>query len=162
MKKATGVKKINLAKLKKEVWQLVSIAIRLRDADCHGQVECISCNYKGYYIRDKIQAGHFFQSRNFGGVRWNFDNIHGQCQFCNGGRQGNVYRYYKKLVSKIGQSRIDKIDNTADDRLKENIEFIQEVKKNAISLIRKEAKKKNLYDWKQLLTKKEVNSWPVD
>jgi hypothetical protein len=162
MKRATRVKKINLAKLKKEVWQLVSIAIRLRDADVHGQVTCISCNYTGYYIRDKIQAGHFFQSRNFQGVRWNFDNIHGQCQFCNGGRQGNVYRYYTKLKEKIGQNRIDKLNNNADEKIKETIDFILEVKEMAIKIIAKNAKEKNIYDWKQLITKKEINSWPVN
>jgi len=156
---ATRVKKINLAQLKKDVWKIVSIAVRLRDADNHGQVECISCNYKGYYIRDKIQAGHFFQSRNYPNIRYNFDNIHGQCAKCNMGLHGNIYRYYMKLKGKIGQKKIDVLDNTGNNSVKITIEYLLKVKEDSIKVIQTESQKKKLYDWKTLFTKKELETW---
>ncbi len=161
-KKTTRVKKINLVQLKKDVWKVLSVAVRLRDADNHGQVECISCGYKGYYIKDKIQAGHFFQARNYPAVRYNLDNIHGQCSKCNLALHGNVYRYYLKLKQKIGQKRIDEVNQKADEGLKITVDYMLEIKQEAIKLIAKESKKKNLKDWQQLFTKKEIESWHVN
>lgn len=160
-KKATRVKKITLAQAKKDVWKVLSVAVRLRDADVHGQVKCISCNYQGYYIKDKIQAGHFFQSRNHPYVRYNFDNLHGQCAKCNLGMHGNVYRYYLGLKEKIGQKRVDTINANADLPCKITVESLMEIKTQAINLLVKESKKKNLKDWQQLFTKKELESWHV-
>lgn len=160
--KTTKVKKINLVQLKKDVWKIVSIAVRLRDANVHGEVECISCNYKGYYIKDKIQAGHFFQSRNYPNIRYNLNNIHGQCAKCNMGLHGNIYRYYQKLKKKIGQKEVDVLDNISNNSLKITVEYLLNVKHECIEVIIKESKRKNIYDWKQLFTKKELETWHVN
>lgn len=138
------------------MWKFVSVAVRLRDAKSNGFCKCISCDYTGYYIRDKLQAGHFFQSRNFKGVRWNFDNIHAQCQKCNGAYHGNIYNYYLSLKKKIGQKRIDDLHADAVADFKETIEFLDFIKKIACEIILKQAKKKNIWDWESLFTKQEV------
>jgi hypothetical protein len=159
--KATRVKKRTLAQVKKDTWKIVSLAIRLRDCNVHGQVECISCNTVAYYIKDNIHAGHFFQSRNFSGVRWDLNNIHGQCAKCNIGLAGNQYRYSVKLRQKIGEKSIELLNTKADEKFKETVVFLDELKQKCINIILQESKDKNLYDWKQMFTKKEVESWHV-
>lgn len=142
---------------KKKVWKIISVAIRIRDSDSNGYCQCISCSYTGYYIRDKIQAGHFFQARNFKGVRWNFDNIHAQCQKCNGALQGNIYNYYIKLKDKVGQDTIDDIHKrSSDNNFKESIEYLESVKTTACQIIKYNAETKDIWDWKTLFTKQEV------
>jgi len=159
MKKATQIKKRTLAQVKKDVWRVLSLAVRLRDADVHGQCTCISCNTIAYYIKDNVHAGHFFQSRNFPGVRWDLNNIHGQCAKCNIGKAGNQYRYYLNLRNKIGEDGVNQLNKKADEKRKETIQDLEILKQQCINIILAESAAKRLYDWKELFTKKEIDSW---
>ena len=92
---------------KKSVSQLKAIAvrhfhkfIRTRDKD----LPCISC---GRYT--KLQAGHFYSAGNHPSVRFNEDNVHGQCIQCNHFLSANLLPYRANLIKKIGQERVDKI-----------------------------------------------------
>jgi hypothetical protein len=92
---------------KKSVSQLIAIAvrhfhkfIRTRDKD----LPCISC---GRYT--KLQAGHFYSAGNHPSVRFNEDNVNGQCIQCNHFLSGNLLPYRANLIKKIGQERVDKI-----------------------------------------------------
>ena len=92
---------------KKSVSQLKKIAvthfhkyIRNRDKD----KPCISC---GKYTT--LQAGHFYSAGNNPTVRFNEDNVHGQCKRCNYFFSGNLIPYQQNLINKIGQERFDKI-----------------------------------------------------
>ena len=91
---------------KKSVSQLIAIAvrhfhkfIRTRDKD----LPCICC---GKYTT--LQAGHFYSASN-SSVRFNEDNVHGQCKKCNYFLSGNLLPYRENLIKKIGQERVDKI-----------------------------------------------------
>ena len=100
-----------MAKLKdKTVSQLKAIAvrhfhkfIRTRDQDR----PCISC---GKYTT--LQAGHFSSAGNHPSVKFNEDNVHGQCKRCNYFLSGNLLPYRDNLILKIGQERFDKITLT--------------------------------------------------
>lgn len=148
--------KISLAKYKKSIWKFVSIAVRLRDADNQGICTCISCGKKGYYIRDVMQAGHFFTSKHHPNVRWNLMNIHAQCSACNGSLSGNVYRYALNLAKRYSKKLVKEIDELADLPYKENIIDLDLVKQQCILLIKTHAKNKNLYDWKDMFLKYEI------
>ena len=100
-----------MAKLKdKTVSQLKAIAvrhfhkfIRTRDQD----LPCISC---GKYTT--LQAGHFYSAGNHPSIKFNEDNVHGQCKRCNYFLSGNLLPYRDNLILKIGQERFDKITLT--------------------------------------------------
>jgi hypothetical protein len=97
-----------MAKLKdKTLSQLKAIAvrhfhkfIRTRDKD----QPCISC---GKYTT--LQAGHFYSAGYHPSVKFNEDNVHGQCKRCNYFLSGNLLPYKENLLKKIGQERFDKI-----------------------------------------------------
>lgn len=74
--------------------------IRLRD---RGQ-RCISCNY------DFQHAGHYYSAGSYPGLRFNEDNVHGQCISCNYYNHGNLTEYRFKLENKIGKERLNKLD----------------------------------------------------
>ena len=77
--------------------QVFNKFIRLRDA---GE-NCISCNKKPL----KENAGHFYNANNHWNVRFNEDNVHLQCEYCNTYLHGNLIEYQKNLVQKIDAER---------------------------------------------------------
>lgn len=87
--------------LKKKAIDIFHAWIRKRD---DGQ-PCISC---GRYV--KLQAGHFYSAGKFNHLRFNEDNVHGQCLKCNYYEQQSDTLYRKNLIEKIGNERVEKLD----------------------------------------------------
>lgn len=83
--------------------------IRLRDRE----KPCISCG------RHKIeQAGHYYPAGKFTSVRFNEDNVHGQCIQCNYYQHGNLIKYRVFLERRIGKERLDLLDSEATRKIK--------------------------------------------
>ena len=98
---------INKTLKKKTLLQLKAIAtkhfnkfIRNRDKD----KPCISC---GKYTT--LQAGHFYSAGKHSSVRFNEDNVHGQCLSCNYFKSGDLLNYRTNLIQKIGVDRFEKL-----------------------------------------------------
>ena len=87
-----------LGKVKKEVEAVCNAYIRKRD---EGQ-PCISCGQSNV-----LQAGHFFAVGGYDGIRFNEDNIHGECSRCNCWDESHLIKYRDNLLEKIGQERFD-------------------------------------------------------
>jgi len=137
-KQADKIKKINKEvrelkeKLKtkkdyeKELQTIVNKFIRLRDKD----QPCISCEKP---LNTKFDAGHFYPAGSYKNLRFNEDNIHGQCVACNQHRHGNLLEYRPRLIKRIGQDRTDELDRLRNipahfmiDELKELKEVYKE------------------------------------
>ena len=67
---------------------------------------CISC---GKPWQPTFQAGHLFSRKQYGGLKYHLDNIHGQCEYCNLRLEGNVTEYTLRLPDRIGSDRFDKL-----------------------------------------------------
>lgn len=80
---------------------LVHAYIRKRDEGKN----CISC---GCQWNDKFQAGHYYPGGSFETLKFNLDNINGQCEQCNLFKSGNFENYTLNLPKRIG---IDSFDN---------------------------------------------------
>jgi predicted nucleic acid-binding Zn-ribbon protein len=81
--------------------------IRLRDKD----LPCISCARN---MKDKkIHAGHFYSVGQFPELRFDEDNVHGQCEWCNIYLHGNGALYRMNLEKKIGSERLKLLDDRA-------------------------------------------------
>ena len=98
---------INKTLKKKTLLQLKAIAtkhfnkfIRNRDKD----KPCISC---GKYTT--LQAGHFYSAGKHSSVRFNEDNVHGQCLSYNYFKSGDLLNYRTNLIQKIGVDRFEKL-----------------------------------------------------
>ena len=97
-------KNVTHAGLKLKVRDLVHPYVRRRDAE-NG---CISCP------TGKVeQAGHFYAAGHFERLRYNLDNIHGQCLQCNYYKHGNLISYRINLEKKIGPERLEALDREA-------------------------------------------------
>lgn len=85
--------------------------IRARDFDfSRGLGKCICC---GGYVSwgSDWHAGHYWsKGANYDGIRWDEDNVHGQCKACNYYSGDAKIFYTRNLLKKIGQQRLDALD----------------------------------------------------
>ena len=107
----------------KELEAIFNRFIRLRDKD----EPCISCDKPaGQY---KLTAGHFYPAGSYKNLRFNEDNVHGQCWFnCNKNRHGNLLEYRPRLIKKIGQDRMAELERLKNIPAHYSIEEIKELK----------------------------------
>lgn len=98
---------------------------------------CISC---GCQWNSDFQAGHFYAAGSFETLRFDFDNIQGQCQQCNLYNNGNFENYSLRLPERIGLEKYNELVKKASidkqfskvwnlDNLKEIRDKIKQLKK---------------------------------
>lgn len=122
-KQAVVVKKAkrpSVAELKKKVQKMVNKKVRERDA----KEPCISCQ-KGAIEH----AGHYIAQGSTGALRFDPDNIHGQCSQCNVWKHGNLIEYRINLVKKIGLERVERLERHRHDVEKWTREDLEEIEK---------------------------------
>ena len=89
--------------------------IRLRDAMSSGMFRCISCGK----IKPIEQAdcGHF-HSRTHMSTRFDEDNCHAECRYCNRFSADHIIGYRENLIKKIGEQRFMLLDIKAHETKK--------------------------------------------
>lgn len=112
----------------------VNTFIRLRDKD----KVCISC---AGWLGKKYHAGHFYSVGSHPNLRFDEDNIHGQCEQCNIHFRGNQLEYRFHLPARIGMDKFEALEARKEVELKISVPDI----KLKIQYYRAEIKKiKNL------------------
>ena len=75
---------------------------------------CISC--RELKSVTKMHAGHFYSSGHYPILRFDPDNVHGQCERCNHFLSGNLNEYRKNLEVKVGRERLEILDQKSKAR----------------------------------------------
>jgi hypothetical protein len=76
---------------------------------------CISC---GCTYSEDFDAGHFYPSSQFSAIKFDLDNIHGQCIQCNRYKEGNFENYSLNLPNRIGIDNYNKLVKRAKNSKK--------------------------------------------
>jgi len=84
---------------------LVNRYVQIRDKGKN----CVSCNRPDE--GKKRDAGHFWSQGGNPSVRFDLDNIHVQCVYCNRDLHGNLLEYRPKLIQRIGKARFDDLEH---------------------------------------------------
>lgn len=105
----------------KDVQIIFNKYIRLRDKD----KGCISC---GRDLSSKYDAGHFFSVGSTPSLRFNEDNVHGQCVYCNQHLHGNIHDYTESLPLRIGKESFDKLRLLRNSLMKYSVTELKELK----------------------------------
>lgn len=105
----------------KELQVLFNRFIRLRDKD----KGCISCHTA---LKGKYDAGHYYSAGGNGEVRFNEDNVHGQCVYCNQHLHGNLLRYTDMLPNRIGLCKFRELKKLINTPRKYTIPELVEMK----------------------------------
>lgn len=114
--KAKIKKEPKLSDLKKIVQRKVNAYVRERDKD----LPCISC---GKFR--KLEAGHYWRMGSYDCLRYNLDNLAGQCHDCNRWKSGNQGEYRIGLIARIGEERVVWLDEHRNDEKKWSREELQ-------------------------------------
>ena len=97
----------SLPKLKGEAQILFNKWIRLRDED----QPCISC---GKFC-ESYDAGHYYATQGYDGLRFNPDNCHKECVKCNRFDDSHLIGYGFNLEVKLGKKRYNELIQRARD-----------------------------------------------
>lgn len=95
-------KRYSIPNLLKRAEEEFNLFIRTRD---QGK-PCISCGNWS-----TLQAGHYYPAGHSSILRFNEDNVHGQCCSCNLHKSGDLSNYRLNLERKIGKERLADLDN---------------------------------------------------
>ena len=85
--------------------------VRMRDKG----KPCVSC---GRDWDSSFQAGHRFDKKQYNRIRFDLDNIHGQCPGCNQYNDGNYNAYHLRLPKRIGMVEYQKLEKRAEIALR--------------------------------------------
>lgn len=101
-KKRTSSTRTLIVKLDK----VFSLYIRLRDSKAFGYrgFRCISCGQIKPF--EKADCGHYYSRKNMA-TRFDEDNCHAECSYCNRFDASHLIGYRENLSKKIGQQRLD-------------------------------------------------------
>lgn len=102
IKKQKTVGILKVSDLKRAIQKEVNAYVRLRDKD----LSCISCQR---FVEDK-EAGHYLSQGSTGILRYELDNLSGQCGSCNRWKHGNLIEYRINLVKKLGLARVEALE----------------------------------------------------
>lgn len=100
----SGPKKKSKPNLVKKLDRVFALYIRLRDTMPSGYCRCISCGRIKPFA--EIDCGHY-HGRTHMATRFDEDNCHGECHYCNRMSADHLIQYEKNLVKKIGQNKVD-------------------------------------------------------
>jgi len=104
-------RKLSLESLKALVARDLQMAIRMEAADDNGICCCVSCGTLGHY---KVMQGGHFVSRKFNATKFNEQNIHVQCENCNGHLKGNEWKHAEHIDKTYGAGTAQALRDLAD------------------------------------------------
>jgi len=121
-------KTVTIPKLKAKAQLVFNAYIRERDKD----QPCISC---GQF--KTLQAGHYYPVQGYDGLRFNEDNVHGECAGCNCFDEGHLIGYGGYLVLRIGVDRLTALGKQAKDYKHNGYKFSRHELLEIIALYKK-------------------------
>jgi len=106
------MKKLTLPKLKAKLQTVFNKYIRTRDSG-GGFFTCISCSLTK--TTDEMNAGHFFAVKGYDGLRFDEENVHGECAGCNCWNESHLIGYQDNLKKKIGTKNLNALKKRAEE-----------------------------------------------
>ena len=103
-------KKLTLPKLKAKLQPIFNKYIRLRDSG-GGFFTCIACGITK--STDVMNAGHYYAVKGYDSLRFNEDNVHGECAGCNCWDESHLIGYGTRLSAKIGENALQALHQQA-------------------------------------------------
>lgn len=125
----------------KRLDKVFSLYIRLRDSKPFGYkaFRCISCNKTKTF--NHADCGHYF-SRTHMATRFDEDNCHAECSYCNRFKADHMIGYRENLIKKIGTERFNLLTVKAHTTRKWSVFEIEELIKHYKALTAEMQKEK--------------------
>ncbi len=105
-------KSLTLPKLLAKAQKVFNAWIRERDSK-EGCFTCISC-FRTLPV-DQMNAGHYVPVKGGSALRFNENNVNGECVRCNGFDEFHLVGYRKNLIRKIGIKKVEQLEKMRND-----------------------------------------------
>lgn len=123
--KVVKKKLVPIPRLKKKLWGLFSLFIRLRDADVNGNIRC--CTTGNVYPWNKSQAGHYFSQRGNPALIFCEENVHAQSPIANKLQRNNItWDYTEFMIQKYGLDRLRQMAKLRGKEFKFTRQWLEE------------------------------------
>ena len=99
---------ITLPKLTAKAQKVFNAYIRQRDSE-GGYFTCLSCG-KTLPV-EQMNAGHYVSQKGSSALRFDEDNVHGECIADNGFNEFHLIPYRYNLIDKIGERRVLELES---------------------------------------------------
>ena len=116
------MKKLTLPKLKEKLQKVFNKYIRLRDS-FGGFFTCIACGIT--HSTDIMNAGHFYAVKGYDGLRFDEENVNGECASCNCWDQSHLIGYCLNLKNKLGENKLNALHERARDYKRNGNKFMR-------------------------------------
>jgi hypothetical protein len=136
VRKALSPSKNTKSLAKGRAWDWFSKFIRLRDADEHGYIKCITCGTRRHW-RDRVDAGHFV-TRAKESTLFDEKNVHAQCKGCNRFQGGKFLEHGVAINRKYGPGTKERLEIKALQHCKRTLTdylFIEQTYKLRVKTI---------------------------
>ena len=119
-------KETTITTLKKRLWKIFSIYIRMRDClETTGTVDHgLCCTCKRDYPIGKLQAGHFIPGRE-DSILFDPACVHAQCYRCNVQRSGEWVKYFRFMEKKYDREFIFNLMEKSEAKCRITPEWIE-------------------------------------
>jgi 5-methylcytosine-specific restriction endonuclease McrA len=105
-------KSLTLPKLTDKAQKVFNAWIRHRDSK-DGYFTCISC-FRTLPV-EQMNAGHYVPVKGGSALRFNENNVNGECIRCNGFDEFHLIGYRKNLIKKIGINKVEILERMRND-----------------------------------------------
>ena len=105
-------KSLSLPKLLAKAQKVFNAWIRARDSK-ESYFTCIAC-FRTLPI-DQMNAGHYVPVKGGSALRFNENNVNGECIRCNGFDEFHLIGYRKNLIKKIGLKKVEQLERMRND-----------------------------------------------
>lgn len=134
-KRTTPQRRPSLSRAVQRLDKVFSLYIRLRDSKAYGfkAFRCISCGrVKSFEYAD---CGHYYSRRNMA-TRFDEDNCHAECSYCNRFSADHLIAYRLNLVRKIGVQRFALLSVKSKSVRKWSVWELEELTKHYAALVK--------------------------
>ncbi len=139
-------KRKTVSKVKKDVWDIFSRYIRLRDClrttGCSSWGLCFTCGKRLHF--KMLQAGHFIAGRHNANL-FSEKGTHAQCYNCNINLRGNTLEYRRQIIKMYGQGYDEVLEKQAQQIIKLTISDLEELKRDLAQKIKELGVNENRY-----------------
>lgn len=113
-------KQKTVGKLKKELWKIFSLYIKLKHSSDGVHVDCYSCGVPLEIGTSNCQGGHWLPKGAYGSLYFEENNVAPQCYACNIFKAGNSEGFRRHLILDLGEAETDRMWSVRKDILKRN------------------------------------------
>lgn len=102
-------KKPSLTKLKKKLWNLFSLYIKLKYSEDGTNTTCFTCGRHLKIGTSNCHGGHYYTKKGYPALYFNENNVRVQCYHCNINLSGNTVIFGELLEQEIGKDAMNEL-----------------------------------------------------